>query len=187
MKIILTDDVIGLGDIGEVVSVKPGYARNFLIPRGLAVESETSNARISAHRMRQIEAKKKKLKGAAEEKAKALRGFTLTLELRTGAHGRVFGSISSRDIATKLAEHGYELDRRRVLLAEPIRKLGSYTVSVKLHPEVASDITVQVNPRESTTEEESKDIETARSSIENAPGSDDDSDDRDDDEATDSE
>ena len=74
-----------------------------------------------------------------------------------------------------------------MLLAEPIRKLGSYTVSVKLHPEVASDITVQVNPRESTTEEESKDIETARSSIENAPGSDDDSDDRDDDEATDSE
>lgn len=166
MKVILTDDVVGLGDIGEVVNVKPGYARNFLIPRGLAVESETSSARASEHRMRQIDAKKKRLKGAAEERAKALQGFVLKLELRTGGHGKVFGSISAREIATKLAEHGYELDRRRVLLAEPIKKVGSFPVSIKLHPDVETEITIQIDARESTQDEEGRDVESARRAIE---------------------
>ena len=168
MKIILTDDVIGLGDIGETVSVKPGYARNFLIPRGLAVESMTASARRSEHLLRQIEAKRKRMKGVAQDKARGLQGFRLQLDLRVGGSGRVFGSISARDIATKLAEHGYELDRRRVLLTDPIKRLGEYPVSVKLHQEVETEITVVVVARESTKEEEEKDVEAAKGSLEEA-------------------
>jgi len=168
MKIILTDDVIGLGDIGEMVNVKPGYARNFLIPRGLAVESQTASAKRSEHLLRQIEAKKKRMKGVAQDKARALQGFHLQLDLRVGGSGRVFGSISARDIATKLAEHGYELDRRRVLLSEPIKKLGEYPVNVKLHQDVETEIKVVVVARESTKEEEEKDIEAAKQSLEDS-------------------
>ncbi|MFN8389512.1 MAG: 50S ribosomal protein L9 [Bdellovibrionota bacterium] len=166
MKVILNDDVVGLGDIGETVNVKPGYARNFLIPRGLAIETGSASARVAQHRIRQIESKKRKLRGVAEERAKALQSITLTMEVRVGDRGRVFGSLSSRDIAVKLAEHGYELDRRRVLLAEPIKKLGEHTVRVKLHQDVETEVKIIVQPRESTKEEAEQDVNTARQSIE---------------------
>lgn len=166
MKIILTDDVVGLGDIGETVTVRPGYARNFLIPRGVAIESQSSNARAVAHRMRQIEAKKRRMKGDAEGRATGLRGSVLTFELRTGAHGRVFGSVTTREIATKLAELGYEIDRRRVLLAEPIKKLGEFPVTVKLHQEVETQITITVTGRDSSQSEENSDVDAARRAIE---------------------
>jgi large subunit ribosomal protein L9 len=166
MKIILTDDVVGLGDIGETVSVKPGYARNFLIPRGLAIETESASARATEHRRRQIDSKKRRMRGTAEERAKALQGFTLRLEIRTGESGRVFGSVSARDIASKLAEHGYELDRRRVLLSEPLKKLGEHLVRIKLHQEVESEIKVVLVSRESTKDEQQADVDSAREALE---------------------
>lgn len=166
MKVILTDDVVGLGDIGETVSVRPGYARNFLIPRGVAIESQSSNARVVAHRMRQIEAKKRRMKVDAEGRAGGLKNKVVTFELRTGAHGRVFGSITTREIAAKLAEFGYEVDRRRVLLGEPIKKLGEYPVVVKLHQEVETTVTIVVTGRDSNQTEETADVESARRALE---------------------
>ncbi|MCB0325560.1 MAG: 50S ribosomal protein L9 [Bdellovibrionales bacterium] len=166
MKIILTDDVVGVGDIGETVQVKPGYARNFLIPRGFAIEAETRNARQVAHRMRQIEAKKKRLKGDAEGRGKQLGALRPEMPLRVGSGGKVFGSVSARDLAAKLTEMGFEIDRRRVLLAEPIRKLGTHKVKIKLHSEVVVTIEVEVVAAEATKAEEDRAVEAGRQAIE---------------------
>lgn len=168
MNIILTDDVAGLGDIGETVKVKAGYARNFLIPRGLAREAGTASAKQLAHWMKQIEAKKKKLKVSALDRAENLSSVKIELELRVGEHNKVFGSIGARDIAQKLVELGYEVDRRRVLLTEPIKKLGEHKVAVKLHQEVEGLISVIINPRRSTKEDEYQAVAEARNSLEEA-------------------
>lgn len=166
MKIILTDDVVGLGDIGETVSVKPGYARNYLIPRGLAMEAESVSAKQTQHRMKQIEAKKRRMRSGAEAVAERLRAAAVILELRVGEHGRVFGSVTARDIAEKLTQLGFELDRRRVLLPEPIRKLGSHPVKVRLHQDVETVVDVVVNPREATKNEIEAEVGSARASLE---------------------
>ena len=123
MKVILTDDVVGLGDIGEAVSVKPGYARNYLVPRGKAIESGSANARQIEHHMRAIEAKKKHMQGEADAVAKDLLSKKVVLHLRVGESGRVFGSINRKAIADALNEQGFKVDRRRVQLAEPILSL----------------------------------------------------------------
>ncbi|MDR2338251.1 MAG: 50S ribosomal protein L9 [Deltaproteobacteria bacterium] len=144
MEIILTEDIAGLGDIGEQVNVKPGYARNFLIPQGLAIESGSKNGRALAHRMKQLAAKKLLLKGAALEKGNALKQVKVELSLKVGEHDKVFGAIHSKDIAEALKVLGYEVDRRRVMLIEPIKKIGLHTVKIKLHSEVFAEVEVQV-------------------------------------------
>ena len=168
MKVILTEDVVGLGDIGEAVSVRAGYARNFLVPRGLAFEAESASAKEAQHRVRQIESKKRRLKGAAEEASKKMQALAVTLELRVGSNGRVFGSVGARDIAAKLAELGHEFDRRRVLLSEPIKKIGAHPVRLRLHQDVETTITVTVNAIEASREEEESVVQSARASIERA-------------------
>ncbi len=166
MKVVLMDDVAGLGDIGETVSVRPGYARNYLVPRGLALEAGSASARVMAHRMRQIEAKSKRLKVAAEARAKEVQEIKLDVELRVGGHGRVFGSVTSREIAEKLTAKGIEVDRRRVLLSEPIRKLGEHPVRIKLHQAVETTITVNVIPKALSEEEELKAAQYTKALIE---------------------
>ena len=166
MKVILTEDVVGLGDIGESVSVRAGYARNFLVPRGLAFEAESASAKEAQHKVRQIESKKRRLRGAAEEISKKMQSLNITLELRVGSNGRVFGSVGPRDIAQKLAEQGYEFDRRRVLISEPIKKIGAHPVRLRLHQDVETMITVTVNPIEASREEEASVVKAARESIE---------------------
>ncbi|MCC6933146.1 MAG: 50S ribosomal protein L9 [Deltaproteobacteria bacterium] len=156
MEVILTDDIVGVGDVGEKVNVKPGYARNFLFPRGLAFETSTRRATEVVHRMKQVEAKKKQLKVAAQKVAEDLRSVVIELGLRVGAGGRVFGSISSRDIAEKLQAGGYEIDRRRVILAEHIKKVGIHYVKVKLHAEVDVQIKINIAQLAATKEEEEK-------------------------------
>lgn len=156
MRVILTDDVVGVGDIGEIVNVRPGYGRNFLIPRGIAIEAASANAKQIAHHQRQIDAKKKVLKNAAEERRKELEALKLEISLRVGSGGKVFGSVTSRDIAAKLAEAGFEIDRRRVILGDPIKKLGSQKVKVKLHADVISEVEVVVTPLEVKQEEEDR-------------------------------
>ncbi len=166
MKVLLTDDVVGLGDIGETVTVRPGYARNFLIPNGLAIEAGADNARVVAHKMKQVEAKKKKLKTEAEEKGAHLREVQVEVFLRVGSGGKVFGSIHSRDIADKLTELGHQIDRRRIVLEEPIKKIGAHTVHVRLHADVETPITVTVSPLAATKEEEEREAEEARKVLE---------------------
>ena len=154
MEVILTNDVVGLGDIGETVSVKPGYGRNYLIPQGFAIETGSANARQIQHHMRSIEAKKKHLQSEAEDKAKSLLSKRVVVHLRVGKSGRVFGSVNRKAIAEALAKEGFEIDRRRVQLSEPIKELGIHQVEVKLHQGITPTIPVHVEATEATKEEQ---------------------------------
>lgn len=156
MEILLTEDVSGLGDIGEIIKVKSGYARNYLLPRGFAVEAHSGSSKEIAHKLRQVEAKKRKLKEEAEKSKDAWAKKVITLALRMGSNNRVFGSISAKDIAEKLSQEGAEVDRRRILLTEPIRKLGDHSVKIKLHAEVIGTFTVKVEATKATEAEEKK-------------------------------
>ncbi len=166
MRVILTDDVVGVGDIGEIVRVKAGYARNFLIPRGLAMEVGTASGRAIEHKTRQLEAKKKRMKDSAQAQAERLSELKVELELRVGSGGKVFGSVHGRDIVEKLKGLGYEIDRRRVLLHEPIRKLGIHNVRVKLHAQVVSELKVEVKGIAATDEQEMIETEAAKMAVE---------------------
>ena len=168
MQVILTDDVVGLGDIGDTVAVKPGYARNFLIPRGFAIESKAKNARFVEHKRRQIDAKKAAMKTDAEKRAEDLRNTSLKTELRVGSGGKVFGSLSARDIKKLLDEAGFVVDRRRVLLPEPIKKIGTHLVSVKLHADVITQVKLDVVALEATAKQEKQETEAAKAQIEAA-------------------
>ncbi len=144
MDIILTEDIAGLGDLGEQVKVKPGYAKNYLIPRGFAIAMGTRNAKALMHAIKQLDAKKKQQKGEALLKANSLEQLVIELTLKVGEFGKVFGAIHARDIATTLEKLGHNVDRRRVVLPEPIKKIGEHKVKVKLHSEVFADVKVNV-------------------------------------------
>lgn len=165
MEVILKEDVLGVGDIGQTVKVRGGYARNFLVPRGLAVESGTKNARRIAHEVRQIEAKKNVLLVAAQNLASQIEQIEIDLALRVGKGGKVFGSISTKDISEKLKERNVEIDRRRVLLEEPIKRIGTHFVSVKLHPEVKAKLKVVIGKVEASKEEEEKEAKEAKANL----------------------
>lgn len=168
MEILLTDDVVGLGDIGETVNVKPGYARNYLIPRGMAVESGAKNAKMVAHKMNQITAKKKRLQAEAQQEAQKLQDVEVEIGMRVGSGGKVFGSVNARQIADALAEKGIEIDRRRILLSEPIKKLGVKEVRVKLHSDVVATIKVSVTSIAATADEELQETLAAQVAMEAA-------------------
>jgi large subunit ribosomal protein L9 len=144
MEVILREDVKSLGKAGELVRVRPGYARNFLLPKGLAYEaSEGNKKRIAAEtraRTTRIEA------GRSEAQAFATRlaAVTVTLTGKAGEEGKLFGSVTAQDIADGLARQGIEVDRRRIELEHPIKLLGFHTVTVRLHPEVHAEVRVQV-------------------------------------------
>jgi large subunit ribosomal protein L9 len=176
MKILLTDDVVGLGDIGETVKVKAGYARNFLIPNGLAYEVGATGAKEAQHRARQLEAKKNHLKVEAEALAERMSLKPLKLELRVGSGGKVFGSIATKDIAAALKASEFEIDRRRVQLNEPIKKIGEHVVKVKLHPEVYAEIKVVVKSLEATKEQEQAETGAAKRRLDELTAASDDDD-----------
>ncbi len=168
MEILLVNDVIGLGDIGDKISVKPGYARNFLIPRGFAVEAHAGSSKAINHRMLQIAAKKKKLKLEAEQACEEWKKVTISLTLKVGDGNKVFGSISTRDIAEALNAKGKKVDRRQIILQEPIRKLGKQEVNIKLHSEVIGVFTVDVSAQSALSDEERKAAVDAKSKMDQA-------------------
>lgn len=144
-NVLLREDVDNLGARGEIVKVKAGYARNFLLPRKLAVEATPGNVKqIEAERSALLK-KEAKERGAAEAQAGQMGGLRLSFERKVGEHGLLYGSVTAMHIADALKEQGYEVDRRRVHLSEPIKETGEYTVSVRLHREVTVDIPVSVN------------------------------------------
>lgn len=146
MKVILREDVEKLGKAGEIVKVADGYGRNFLIPKQLAVPADIRNVRTLEHDKRVIEARAKKTRKTAESLAEKIAAVSLTLPARAGEEGKLFGAITSRDIALALEKAGVPVDRKLVLLAEPIKQLGDYKVKVKLGAEIVPEISVSVVP-----------------------------------------
>ncbi len=144
MKVILADDVRGLGHRGDTVTVKPGYARNFLFPQGVAYEATIANVRRLGEQKKKYDEKMLQEKGVADEVAKKVEGLTVVISKKAGEEGHLYGSVTASEIADALSGKGIEVDRRRVELAEPIRRLGSHTVHVRLHRDVAATLTVEV-------------------------------------------
>ena len=142
MQVILRERLENLGDAGEIVDVKAGYARNYLIPKGLAYEATAQNKRrIEAENARSA-AKEAATLSEARERAKAIEGVSLTFKTRAGQEGKLFGSITSADIAEKLAEQGITIDRRQIELEEPIKTLGVTSVAIRLHSQVRPEVKV---------------------------------------------
>ena len=144
MQVILRDRLENLGNPGDVVEVKPGYARNYLIPKGLAYEATSGNIRQIEREKAQREKQEAATLTAARQRAGTLEGVSLTFNARAGQEGKLFGSITSGDIADKLAEMGLEVDRRQIELEEPIKALGVFTVPIRLHAQVHPEIKVWV-------------------------------------------
>jgi large subunit ribosomal protein L9 len=144
MKLILREDVYNLGKGGELVEVKPGYGRNFLIPRGLAVLANPKNIREVEHQKSVAAAKAAKLKASAEAVAKRLSDTPVTLRRKVGEQDKLYGSVTAMDVAEALAARGLDIDRRTIDLAEPIKTLGDFEVGVKLHSEVVGKVKVKV-------------------------------------------
>jgi large subunit ribosomal protein L9 len=144
MKIILREDIKALGKMGQIVDVADGYARNYLVPRGLAVEANTKNIRSLEHEKKIIQEKAKKLKDSAQDFALRISSMTLAIKAKAGEEGKLFGSVTTMDIAEALKNEGLEVDKKKILLEEPIKRLGSYSVNIKIHHEISAQLNVQV-------------------------------------------
>jgi len=144
MQVILLDDVPKLGNTGDLVNVKPGYARNYLLPKNKATLASERNKRELEHQQREAGKKREKMKSGAVEMGGKLDGAILTIGRKTGEMDKLFGSVSTQDIERELGKMGFEVDRRRILLEQPIKALGIYKIGVKLHAEVTSTIQVWV-------------------------------------------
>ena len=146
MKIVLREAVDTLGEAGEQLTVSAGYARNFLIPRGLAVPATKGNLKQAEVWQNSKSAKQAKERSGAEKLKTTLESATLAVTAQAGPDGRLFGSITANDVATAITStHGIDIDRHSIQLAEPIRHLGVHTVNVRLHGEVGAEITVEVS------------------------------------------
>lgn len=146
MKIILREDVEKLGKAGEVVKVKDGYGRNYLIPRQLAVLANVRNMKALDHDRRTIETRAKKTRKTAEATAATLSAVSLILPAKAGEEGKLFGAITSRDIAEALGKAGLTIDRKAIQLADPIKQVGDYKVKIRVAADVFPEISVSVVP-----------------------------------------
>src|SRR5881227_1413017 len=143
-QVLLREDIDKLGARGEIVRVKAGYARNYLLPRKLAVEATTNNVRQIEGERAALAKREAKERSGAELQADQLRKLTLKFERKVGEAGVLYGSVTSMDVAHALQEQGYEIDRRKIVLREPIKRFGNYTVPVRLHREVTIDLPISV-------------------------------------------
>jgi large subunit ribosomal protein L9 len=146
MEVILREDVKSLGKAGELVKVKPGYARNFLLPKGLAYEATEGNRKRILAESKARAARAAEERGAAEAFAAVLGGVSLTLAKKVGEGDRLFGSITAQELADALAKQGHAVDKRKIVLEHPIKTLGSHTVPIRLHPEVQAELRITVVP-----------------------------------------
>ena len=144
MEVILREDIKSLGKAGSMVRVKPGYARNYLLPRGLAYEATEGNKKRIAAEQKARAGQHAAEKTQSEALAATLTGVSLTLSAKAGEGERLFGSITAQDIADALAAQGHPVDRRRIELEHPIKLLGTHTVTIRLHPEVHADVQLTV-------------------------------------------
>lgn len=144
MEIILQEDVENLGQIGDVIKVRDGYARNYLLPRGLALEANRRNLRVLEHQKRLVAAKKERTVSQAQTLSAQLAALNVVVTARAGGEDRLFGSVTNQDIEKALKAQGVAIDRKKILLTEPIKQLGTYTVPVHLSGGVRGNVTVQV-------------------------------------------
>jgi large subunit ribosomal protein L9 len=144
MKVILQQDFDGLGRIGDIVKVSDGYAFNFLIPRGIAMQAGEGNVRQMEHLQRLTEAKRKAMLDQARVEADRINGTAVSLKRLAGEEDKLFGSVTNRDIAEALAAEGIEIDKRNIVLDEPIRTIGVYNVPVRIHADVEAKLKVYV-------------------------------------------
>ncbi len=146
MEVILREDVQHLGAMGEVVKVKPGYARNYLLPRGMAVEASRKNLATLDHEKALIGIKRERERKVARAEADKLDGLVIEIQARAGEEDRLYGSVTNLDIAQHLSERGVKVDRRRIDLDDPIKRLGTYRIVVGIAHDVKATITVKVLP-----------------------------------------
>jgi len=144
MKVILKDEVKNMGNMGQIIEVADGYARNYLVPRGLAVEANTKNIKSLEHQKRVIQEKVKKIRNEAQELSNKITTMSLVIKAKAGEEGKLFGSVTTMDIAESLKNEGMEIDKKKISLDEPIKRLGSYTVNIKVHSEVTTQVNLQV-------------------------------------------
>ena len=144
MKVILKDDVKGLGHMGEVVNTSDGYARNYLIPKNLAAEASTKNIKELEHNKKIIMEKAAKIRDVSKASAEKLAALTLVIKAKVGEEEKLFGSVTSMDIAEALAAQGFEIDKKKIHIDEAIKRIGEYVVHVKIHPEVSAPVKVHV-------------------------------------------
>lgn len=154
MKLILCEDVDNLGHMGDTVNVADGYARNFLVPRKLAVPVQSASAKQIQHEMAIIKRREEKVRAAQQSLAKQLENVTIEIKMRAGEGDKLFGSVTTANIADQLTELGYEVNRKGIELAEPIKELGIFTVPVKLGKGVTGSVKVWVSPIEPPPEPE---------------------------------
>jgi large subunit ribosomal protein L9 len=143
-KILLREDIEDLGARGEVVRVKSGYARNYLLPRKLAVEATASNVKQIESERAALLKREAKDRAGAEAQAQQMRSLSLTFERKIGEQGMLYGSVTSMDVVQALKDQGYEIDRRRITLKEPLKTPGEFTVPVRLHREVVIELPVKI-------------------------------------------
>ena len=143
-QVLLREDIDNLGARGEIVRVKAGYARNYLLPRNLAVEATVNNVRQIEGERAALAKREAKERSSAELQADQLGKLTLTFERKVGEAGVLYGSVTSMDVAHELKDQGYEIDRRRIVLREPIKRFGTYSVPVRLHRDVTVELPVSV-------------------------------------------
>ena len=148
MKVILTRDLEGYGFLGDVIEVKRGFANNYLIPRGYALPATEGNVKHVQEILKQKRRKLEREKRKAEELAKKLEGVVVQIEKPVGEAGKLFGSVTAADVVNALKEQGIEIDKKNVVFPHPIREIGLYTVTIRLHREVAVEIKVDVKPQE---------------------------------------
>jgi len=172
MKLILRADVDSLGRLGDIVNVKPGYGRNYLIPQGLAKPATAANLKAFELERRTLQAQADSLRTQAEGLASKIAATPVEIRVRVGEGDKLYGSVTSANIADAMEALGVEIDRRKVLLEEPIRSLGEYVVEIKLHPDVRGELKLSVlregaaieetanQPEEATEETEASDAQS---------------------------
>lgn len=144
MQVILKEDLKNLGKVGEIVNVKDGYARNYLLPKGLAINATTKNMKALEHEKRTIIERARKVSNDAQTLASRISEISVTITAKAGEEDKLFGSVTSIDIANALKAKGVEIDKRKIILDEPIKRLGLHNVHIKLHPEVTAELKVDV-------------------------------------------
>ena len=154
MKVILKEDVKDLGNMGTVIDVANGYGRNYLIPKNFAVEANPKNIKQLEHEKNRILAKAKKIRKSSEDAAEEISKLSISIEAKSGEEDKLFGSVTSKDIAEEIAKQGIDIDKRKIILEEPIKRLGSYEITVKVHQDVTANVKLEVKKAGSEETEE---------------------------------